>query len=564
MNALSRLPLAWKALAPMLLMVLALAGTTTLLVRQVQETDETYSRLLAREATGAVHAARANIVAFDLSVVTWRALSLDQPEEYATSLRLLEAMPAAFDRQMRRLAPAVAGTPHEAAAARLARDFPPLHALAQRAVQMSARGERPAALELLKREFVTPVTALREQTQGLTAALAEAAEAQSAAVTAQVASAARTKLMVVGGLVLACLVFAAWLLFALVSRPIAALHAAMQGAAAGRLDAAVPGTGRGDELGAMARALEGFLAGLREAAGLRAQQEEQRRAAEAARRQEMQQLADNLQREVGSVVEGIASAATELGAAAKSMAAIAERTSQRASTVAQATAEANANVGTVASAAEELTASVSEISRQVQESTRVTQAAVEQVERTNSTVANLNEASQRIGEVMRLIGDIASQTNLLALNATIEAARAGEAGKGFAVVASEVKNLAGQTTRATEGIAAQILAMQEATRSTTAEIEGIRDTILRVSEIAMAISAAVEEQGAATREIARNVQEAAGGTGRIADQIQDVQQATGETGGAAAQVSGTSAQLAEQAETLRAQVNDFLGRVRAA
>jgi methyl-accepting chemotaxis protein len=564
MNALSRLPLAWKALAPMLLLVLALIGTTTLLVRQVHDTDETYSRLLAQEQRAAVLAAKANIAGSQFPLVMWRALAVDDAAAYPAEQALVERLGAQMGEELRQLSATLAGTAQASAAAELERELPRLHALALRALQMGRQGERAAAIRLLREEFVAPITRHRETLQRLTTALQEAAEAQSAAVSARVASEARTELMVVGGLALACLIFAAWLLYALVSRPITALHAAMQGAAAGKLDAAVPGTRRGDELGAMARAMEGFLAGLREAATLRAQQEEQRRAAEAARKQEMRALADNLEREVGSVVEGIASAATELGAAAKSMAAIAERTSQRASTVSEATAEANANVGTVASAAEELTASVSEISRQVQESTRVTQAAVEQVERTNSTVANLNEASQRIGEVMRLIGDIASQTNLLALNATIEAARAGEAGKGFAVVASEVKNLAGQTTRATEGIAAQILAMQEATRSTTAEIEGIRETILRVSEIAMAISAAVEEQGAATREIARNVQEAAGGTGRIAEQIAEVQQATGETGGAAAQVSGTSAQLAEQAETLRAQVADFLGRVRAA
>jgi methyl-accepting chemotaxis protein len=548
----------------MLLLVLALVGTTTLLVRQVHDTDETYSRLLAHEAAAAVYAARLNIQTLDLARATWRALALDDAQDAAAAARDVEGLTATFQGHFARVAPVVAGTPQQAELASIEREFTRLRGVSQRAIAMAGAGDRAGAQTLLRQEFANQAMTLREANRRLTAALAEAAEAQSAAVSARVASEARTKLMVVGGLALACLIFAAWLLYALVSRPITALHAAMQGAAAGKLDAAVPGTRRGDELGAMARAMEGFLAGLREAATLRAQQEEQRRAAEAARKQEMRALADNLEREVGSVVEGIASAATELGAAAKSMAAIAERTSQRASTVSEATAEANANVGTVASAAEELTASVSEISRQVQESTRVTQAAVEQVERTNSTVANLNEASQRIGEVMRLIGDIASQTNLLALNATIEAARAGEAGKGFAVVASEVKNLAGQTTRATEGIAAQILAMQEATRSTTAEIEGIRETILRVSEIAMAISAAVEEQGAATREIARNVQEAAGGTGRIAEQIAEVQQATGETGGAAAQVSGTSAQLAEQAETLRAQVADFLGRVRAA
>ncbi len=222
-------------------------------------------------------------------------------------------------------------------------------------------------------------------------------------------------------------------------------------------------------------------------------------------------------------------------------------------------------VESIASAAtEELAASVAEISRQVTNSARMAGAAVEQVNRTNVTVTALSEAAARIGEVTRLIGDIAGQTNLLALNATIEAARAGESGKGFAVVASEVKALANQTAQATGNIAQQIQAMQTATNAAVSEISAIRDSITQVNEVTSATAAAVEEQGAATRDIAQNVQRVAAGTTEIASAIEGVTAAVGETTGAASQVQSTSAGLAEQAETLRLQVGNFLDRVRAA
>jgi methyl-accepting chemotaxis protein len=561
---LSRLPLVWKALIPVLVLACALVGVSQALIQEVRSTDDKYSRLIEKEAIGAVYAARLNPLTLDLARAVWRAAALNEPEEIAMAIREIERLPAIFAERLPRAARAVAGTPLEPVVAGMERDFAAMHRVAMAALGRMTEGRHIEARILLQTDFAPGALALRRAGSQVAEGAQRQAEQHSADVTAAVQTNQQTLQITVGVLVLAVLGFAVWMLLALVTRPLGRLNTAMGHAAAGQLDATVRDTQRGDEIGAMARALEGFIAGLREAAALRAEQERLRVAAEEQRRAALLGLATNLENEVGGVVDAIASADVELKASATSMAKIAEQTSSRASEVSRATAEANGNVGTVASAAEELTASVGEISRQVQESTRVAQEAVEQAERTNATVQNLNEASQRIGEVMRLISDIASQTNLLALNATIEAARAGEAGKGFAVVASEVKNLAGQTTRATEGISAQILAMQEATRGAAGEIEAIRSTITRISEIAVTISAAVEQQGAATREIARSVQSAATGTGEIASRIEEVQQATGETGGAASQVSSTSAELAEQAERLRMQVNDFLGRVRAA
>ena len=177
----------------------------------------------------------------------------------------------------------------------------------------------------------------------------------------------------------------------------------------------------------------------------------------------------------------------------------------------------------VASATEEMTTSVNEISRQVQESARIAREAVDQARKTNDRVGELSQAAGRIGAVVELINTIAGQTNLLALNATIEAARAGDAGRGFAVVASEVKALAQQTAKATDEIGQQITGIQAATHDSVSAIKEISDTIGRMSEIASTIASAVEEQGAATQEISRNVQQAAQGTTQVSSNISDVQ-----------------------------------------
>jgi methyl-accepting chemotaxis protein len=218
----------------------------------------------------------------------------------------------------------------------------------------------------------------------------------------------------------------------------------------------------------------------------------------------------------------------------------------------------------VATATEELSSSIAEITRQVTQSARIAGQAVEESSRTTSTVRGLAEGAAKIGDVVKLINDIAGQTNLLALNATIEAARAGEAGKGFAVVAAEVKNLATQTAKATEEIAAQVGMIQQATGNSVAAIEGIGGTIGQINEIATTIASAVEEQGAATQEISRNVQQASAGTQEVSSNIGGVSQAAAETGAAASQVLSAADELSRQAETLRKEVGTFLADVRAA
>ncbi len=318
------------------------------------------------------------------------------------------------------------------------------------------------------------------------------------------------------------------------------------------------------EMGVMAGALERLAVSLRAAEALKAEQEAVKRRAEEERRASLLGMAGRLETQVGVVVEGIASAATELSNAASSMVQIAESTTRRAAMVGSASATANDEVSAVAAATEQLSASVAEITRQVSESARMASHAVEQSNETAATVGNLTEAAAKIGEVSRLIGDIAAQTNLLALNATIEAARAGEAGKGFAVVASEVKALANQTAQATESITGQIGTMQAATSDAARDLGAIRQSIGRISDVTTAIAAAVEQQGAATRNIAESIQRASGGTNEIAGAIGEVTAAAGETSGAATQVQSTSSALSSQSEVLRREVNEFLQNLRAA
>ncbi len=287
-------------------------------------------------------------------------------------------------------------------------------------------------------------------------------------------------------------------------------------------------------------------------------------AAQALAAAERVKVADSFESVVGKVVAAVASAGTELQASADTLGEIAGRTGMRAGAVAAASTQASANVQTVAAAAEELSASVGEITRQVNEGARIANDAMGRARETDSTVQGLAESARKIGDVVRLINDIAGQTNLLALNATIEAARAGEAGKGFAVVASEVKNLANQTAKATEEIGAQIAAIQGDTERAVGAIQGIAGVIESIDRITATIAAAVEQQGSATREIARNVQQAAVGTNEVSVAIGDVNAAVTETTGAVGDLRGSAAELARNGETLRRELTQFLASLRAA
>jgi methyl-accepting chemotaxis protein len=346
--------------------------------------------------------------------------------------------------------------------------------------------------------------------------------------------------------------------------PLGAICGVMDGLAKGDLNVEVPFVERRNEIGHISRSLAVFKDRLIDAERLRAEREEAAARAVAERKSAMNRIAGEFEKNVGGIVAGAASAATEMQRSAQSLSAIAKETTRQSTTVAAAAQQTTANVQTVAAAAEELSTSGQEISRQIAQSASMAQSAVAQAGRTNAMVEGLLAATQKIGEVMGLIQNIAAQTNLLALNATIEAARAGEAGKGFAVVASEVKALSTQTAKATEEIADQIQAIRDATGTTAGAIREIGGTIGQINEIATTIAAAVEQQGGSTKEIARSVQQAAQGTQGVMQNIDGVTQASGQVGTSAELVLRSAGELAKQSDRLKQEVESFLATVRAA
>ena len=348
-----------------------------------------------------------------------------------------------------------------------------------------------------------------------------------------------------------------------ISRPLARTTASMMRLAEGDKSISVEGTDNKAEMGALARALAVFKENALEMDRLAQERAAQEERAREEKRHAMMTLADTFESSVQAVVNQVSGAAVELQSSAQSMADNTDQTNGQATIVASASEQAFNNVQSVAAATEELSASISEISHQVSQSTEIASQAVTEAKQTDETINGLAQASQRIGDVANLIRDIANQTNLLALNATIEAARAGDAGKGFAVVASEVKNLASQTARATEEITGQISSIQSATGNAVQAIRGITDTISRIDQIAATIAAAVEEQGAATREISRSIQQAADGTRDVSQNISGVSSALTESGRLAGGLLGAASDLSHQADVMRSEIRSFLDRVRA-
>lgn len=280
------------------------------------------------------------------------------------------------------------------------------------------------------------------------------------------------------------------------------------------------------------------------------------------RQEALLMMADDIESSFKSIVEGIAHSSDTLATLATQMKDAAENSTEKATVVSTAAGDASNNVNAVAASTEELSASVDEISGQVQRSNTVASDATDKSEQANAMVGSLASAVGRINDVVTLINDIASQTNLLALNATIEAARAGDAGKSFAVVASEVKSLADQTAKATEEIADQINSIQSETEKTVEAIQASSTTITTVNEITSVIASAVEEQGAATREISHSIQSAAQGTQEVSANINGVRQSADETKSASGSLFKSAADLASQSKELNANFVAMLSQIR--
>lgn len=364
--------------------------------------------------------------------------------------------------------------------------------------------------------------------------------------------------------VVATLVLAACVLIARgITVPVSVLMQSMDRLRQGDVDIDIDTYGR-DEIAKMSVAVETFRENAVQIARLNQERETADQRAADEKRQTMHSLADDLESKVGQISESVSSAAIQMQATAQSLSSIADQTTSQSGFVGEASTHMTSNVDDVAAAASQLGSSIDAISQQIHEQAETAVRAFDAAETSNRQVRDLAERAESIGDVVRMISEIAEQTNLLALNATIEAARAGDAGKGFAVVASEVKSLAGQTAKATEEIAEQVRAIQEQTGSTVDAIGMINTNINAMKDVSSSIAAAIEEQNEATRAIAQNAGEASDRTREVSASIAGLSAAAGEAGRGSNDVLGAAHDLARQADLLSSEVEQFIGKVRAA
>ena len=381
---------------------------------------------------------------------------------------------------------------------------------------------------------------------------------------ARVNSSARVWIMIALGSLTAFCVLVGWALTTSISGPITRMTNVMLRLANHDTDITVPDTGRKDEIGGMAGALNVFKDKLRETEDLRASQTALEKDMERQRRAEIARLAQDFEDAIGNIVKAVSKSAADLQSSAQTLSAAAEETSAQSAAVESGAKLAADNVRSVAAAIEELSASARQVGQQVSRSGDITGAAVDQAMRTRTVIDTLSQDAGEVESVVDLINAIAQQTNLLALNATIEAARAGEAGKGFAVVASEVKGLASQTAKSTSTIGVSIAKMQASTGQAVDEIGNIERTIAEVNDIASSITEAVSQQELTTAEISRNVHEVSRTTIEVTRNINGVTMAAQESSEGALRVLDAAQVLSQQSERLKGEVENFLNRVRAA
>jgi len=345
-------------------------------------------------------------------------------------------------------------------------------------------------------------------------------------------------------------------------RPLAAIVHAMREVAGQKFETVIPGLGRSNEIGLLAEALEVFKTNGLERQRLSAQQLQEAQH-QGERSRYLDARIQDFNGLVANVVGSVASSAMRLTSNAKTLSQVANETSSKANAVASAASHASSSVQAVAGAAEEMTTSISTISRRVTDATQRAEGAAAQAQKSRDTIHTLSEAAEKIGAVIELVQAIAAQTNLLALNATIEAARAGEAGKGFAVVASEVKSLAHQTSKATEDISAHVASIRGITAETRGAIDVISNTLSEINSIMSGIEVDTAQQRNATQDISRSVQDAARGTLEVSNHIVQITATSAETGRMADDARDAAAELSQQAETLKREVDGFILSVKA-
>ncbi|MTW18748.1 HAMP domain-containing protein [Rhodoplanes serenus] len=563
MSLLTRIRILPKILA-VIVMLASIAGFGAWYAgTQIQHLEQSYSRFIENDSAARTATIRLNRGLYQYEMYLYRMIAETNEVEYR---KIPPKVTEAFNFALEQLAIGKAKMPRYAELFdKLERDVRAIDKASQPVIALALENRNEEATTLLRTSVDPQINATLADViaagRQIELAIAEGTDALTAASARSVTA---TYLIIGIGIAIALAIAVAVAQFG-ISRPIGRLTTGMHRLADGDFEVVLEGVGRKDEIGEIAEAVEAFK--LRAAEKARrdaaAQAEADQRAA-AERKREMQRLADTFESAVGEIVETVSSASTELEAAASTLTRSAETTQRLSTRVAAASEHASTNVQSVASATNQMASSVQEIGRQVHESTRIAGEAVQQARQTDGRINELSQAAQRIGDVVKLITAIAEQTNLLALNATIEAARAGEAGKGFAVVAQEVKALAAQTGKATGEIGAQIAGMQQATQDSVAAIKEIGGTIGRIAEIAATIAAAVEEQGAATAEIARNVQQASQGTTEVAGNIAEVDRGAAETGSASSQVLASARSLSSESTRLKTELVQFLTSIRAA
>lgn len=336
----------------------------------------------------------------------------------------------------------------------------------------------------------------------------------------------------------------------------------MQKLSAGDKSFDITGAEKYDEIGDISKALKVFKENALEVERL----EEEQKQSEAQRAEERRQatlaMAAKFEERVGSIVQIVEKAASDMEAMSNSLSEAVQKTTMQSSSVASASQEASTNVQTVAAAAEELSASIREISKNVSDTANTAKNCADDAHISQNNLQHLQNAVDEIESVILSINDVAEQTNLLALNATIEAARAGDAGKGFAVVASEVKALAGETHKMTEEISKKVADIKTSANDTISSVNQIINQITSVDDKTTSVAAAIEEQNSSTAEISRNIQEAANGTNEVSNSVEEIQKAANDSSASTEQLNGAAKNLSHQASDLKDAVDSFLKEVR--